>query len=161
MIRGATHNCCSPIARAALLLIHAIFVVAACGGPEPGPDEQLLRWVDAGQNAAETKQRADMLDLISPAYTDSNGYDREEIGNILRLYFLRQNSISLLTSVDDIRVYGGSAAEIDLTVGMAGTKDGVFGFSADAYRFRLELELDGDDWLLISARWAELGKELH
>ena len=44
---------------------------------------------------------------------------------------------------------------------LAGTNDGVFGFSADAFRFQLELERDGDDWLLISARWGELGEELH
>jgi len=44
---------------------------------------------------------------------------------------------------------------------MAGQNDAVLGFSADAYRFQLELEREGDDWLLISARWGELGEELH
>ena len=44
---------------------------------------------------------------------------------------------------------------------MAGSNEGVLGFSADAYDFALELELDGDDWQLISARWGELGRELH
>jgi hypothetical protein len=43
---------------------------------------------------------------------------------------------------------------------MAGTNDGVLGFSADAYRFELELEKDGDDWQLIAARWGELGDEI-
>jgi hypothetical protein len=46
-----------------------------------------------------------------------------------------------------------------LTVGMAGKNDGTFGFSADAYEFELEFELD-DDWLLTSARWGELGDDL-
>jgi hypothetical protein len=80
---------------------------------------------------------------------------------MLRAYFFRQHSIGLLTNIEEIRVYGDSAAEIDLTVGMAGSNDGVFGFSADAYRFQLELARDDDDWLLISARWAQLGDELH
>jgi len=67
----------------------------------------------------------------------------------------------LLTKIEEIRLYGDSAAEIELTVGMAGQNDSVLGFSADAYRFELELEREGGDWLLISARWGELGEELH
>lgn len=136
-------------------------LLAACGGPTPGPEEQLRQWVSAGQSAAEAKERRAMLNLISPAYVDARGNDRDDIGNMLRLYFLRQDNISLLTKIDEIQLYGDTAAKINLSVGMAGTNDGVFGFSADAYRFELELEHDGDDWLLISARWAELGEELH
>ena len=99
--------------------------------------------------------------MISPAYADARGNDRDASTNILRAYFLRMNTIELLTAIEEINVIGDSAAEMLLTVGMAGTHDGVLGFSADAYRFSLELEKDGDDWLLISARWGELGEELR
>ena len=102
-----------------------------------------------------------MLDLISPAYVGGVGWDRADVGNMLSVYFLRQHSIELLTSIEEIRLYGDSAAEIDMTVGMAGTNDGAFGFSADAYNLQLELQRDGDDWLLIASRWGELGEELH
>ena len=44
---------------------------------------------------------------------------------------------------------------------VAGTHDGVMGFSADAYRFEFELEKDSDEWQLIAARWGELGDELQ
>ena len=60
-----------------------------------------------------------------------------------------------------MKVIGGTAAEVSITVGMAGTNDSALGISADAYRFELELEFDGDDWLLISARWGELGDQLR
>ena len=135
--------------------------LSACGGPELGPEEQLRAWVSRGEEAAETKQRSELNDMISPACADTRGSARGDIANILRAYFFRQNSISLMTKIEEIRVHGGSAAEIELTVGMAGQNDSVLGFSADAYRFQLELEQDGDDWLLISARWGELGEELH
>jgi len=92
---------------------------------------------------------------------DGRGRDRDDVGNLLRVYFLRQHSIELLTSIDQIRLFGDSAAEIDLTVGMAGTNDGVLGFSADAYNLQLELQRDGDDWLLIASRQSELGEELY
>ncbi len=136
-------------------------ILVACGGPEAGPEEQLRQWVSHGEEAAESKARRELVDMISPAYADSRGGDRGDIENMLRAYFFRQNSITLLTNIEEIRVYGDSAAEIELTVGMAGKNDGVFGFSADAYRFRLELERDDDDWLLIAAHWSELGAEPH
>ncbi len=138
-----------------------LVLLGACGGPEPGPQEQLRQWVSASQQAVEGKQRRELVDMISPAYVDTRGNDRDGIENILRLYFFRQHSIELLTNIEEIRLYGDTAAEIDLTVGMAGTNEGIFGFSAEAYRFQLELQQDDDVWLLISARWGEFGEELH
>ena len=161
MKRAATHYRRLVSCFAIVASVVCIMTLSACGGPELGPEEQLRAWVSRGEEAAETKQRSELIDMISPAYADTRGSDRGDIENILRAYFFRQNSISLLTKIEEIRVHGGSAAEIELTVGMAGQNDSVLGFSADAYRFQLELEQDGDDWLLISARWGELGEELH
>ena len=70
------------------------------------------------------------------------------------------SSISLLVDIKDIRVFGDTIAEVDLNVGMAGGDDSILGFSADAKKFELELEKVDDEWLLIGARWAELGSEL-
>lgn len=136
-------------------------LLLGCSEPDAGPEEQVGLWIARARIAAEQKDRGALLDMISPAYADARGNDRGDIENMLRFYFLRQNSIKLLTSIDEIRIMGASAAEVELSVGMAGSNDGVLGFSADAYDFALELELDGDDWQLISARWGRLGKEPH
>ena len=67
----------------------------------------------------------------------------------------------LVTHIDELNVIGDSAAELVLKVGMAGTdEDALLGFNADAYRFEMELERDGDEWLLIAARWGGLGDEV-
>lgn len=134
---------------------------SACSGPATGPEEQLRMWVSQGTSAAEAKDRRELVSMISPAYEDSRGNDLTDIENSLRAYFFRQNDIKLLTSIQEIRLFGDSAAEIDLTVGMAGKSDGVLGFRADAYKFRLELQRDDDEWQLISARWVALGEELR
>jgi hypothetical protein len=136
-------------------------LTGACGGPSAGPEEQLRLWVEQGQAAAEAKERRELLGMISAAYGDTRGNDINDIENMLRAYFFRQQTIKLVTSIEEIRLYGETAAEIDLTVGMAGLTDGVFGFNADAYRFQLELEQQGDEWQLISARWGTLGEELR
>ncbi len=80
---------------------------------------------------------------------------------MLRFYFLRQQSVAILTSIDEIVVMGETAAQVTLTVGMAGTDASALGVRADAYNFELELEHTGDEWMLIGARWGEIGSDLH
>lgn len=147
--------------RAGLLAVVAATLFAACSGPSPGPEAELREWVQRGVAAVEAQQRRELVAMISPAYTDARGNDRDQIENRLRAYFFRMNSIELLTAIEEISIMGETAAEISMTVGMAGGHDGVFGFSADAYRFLLELEKHDNDWLLIAARWGELGDDLR
>jgi hypothetical protein len=145
------------------LLLAVLFCcgLVACGDPPTPPEEAIRAWVAEGQRLAEEKDRNGMMDLISPAYADSRGNERGDIENMLRVYFLRQNSIQLLTKIGGVRVFGDDAAELDLTIGMAATNDGTFRFSADAYNFEMELVRDGNDWLLVSAQWGEVGHEIR
>lgn len=136
-------------------------LLCACSGPSTGPEGEIQSWLDRGVAAAEAKQRGEILDMISPAYADARGYNRARIGDLLRVYFLRMNTVELVTTVNEIIVMGDTAAKVLMTVGMAGTKDSLLGFSADAYQFSLELEKNAGDWLLISARWGQIGKELQ
>ena len=145
------------------LAIALIGTLCACGGPanETGPEEEVRAWLAQGVAAAENKERRALVAMISPAYADARGNDRDRIDNIIRAYFFRMNSVELLPAVEEITIIGETAAKLLVTVGMAGGHDGVFGFSADAYRFSLELEKSGSDWQLISARWGQLGEELR
>ncbi len=136
--------------------------VSACGGDaDHDPKAELREWIARGELAAEEKDRGDLLALIAESYADSRGNDRDSLGNILRAYFFRQQSIALLTTIDEITLYDETAALINMTVGMAGTNSGALGFRADAYRFELELQKPDDEWKLIGARWGELGGELR
>jgi hypothetical protein len=144
-----------------LILLLICTLTGACGGPSAGPDEQLRQWVADAEAHAENKERRALMDMISAAYADARGNDIESVENMLRLYFLRMQNISLLSTIDELIVNADSAAEIELTVAMLGTRDSALGLDADAYRFHLELEHDGDEWLLIGARYGELGGDMH
>ncbi len=137
------------------------FLTGCGGGPEAGPEEAVRAWVDAAETIAEDKDRRGLLAMISENYADSRGNDYVQINSLFRFYFLRQKSVVLFTSIDDIVVMGDTAAKVTLTVGMAGTDSSALGVRADAYKFELELENTDDDWLLIGARWGEIGSDLH
>jgi len=135
--------------------------LVACGGPAEGPEQAIRAWVSQGEELAEAKDRRALVRMISESYTDARGNDRDDIENMFRLYFLRQNKVALITKIEEINIYGDTAARLLLTVGMAGTNEGTLGFSADAYRFEMEFELEDDEWLLTSGRWGELGEDLR
>lgn len=150
----------NPLTRTLCTVTVAMLLLVACGEPRSEPEAEVRAWVAAGVEAAESKERRGLIGQVSSSYADARGNDRSDIENMLRVYFLRQHKIGLLTKIEEITIYGDTAARLIMTVGMAGTNDGVLGFSADAYRFDMELEKDGGEWLLIAARWGELGNEL-
>jgi hypothetical protein len=134
--------------------------LCGCGGAAKGPEEAIRAWISQGHELAEAKDRRALVKMISPNYVDARGNSRDDIENKFRLYFLRQDKVALITRIEELNVYADSAAEVVLSVGMAGTNDGTLGFSADAYRFEMEFELADDEWLLTSARWGDIGGDL-
>jgi hypothetical protein len=146
--------------RVAIVAIACLWLTA-CGGPSVGPEAALRAWVAQGHELAEAKDRPGLVDMISPAYTDARGNDRDDISDMFRIYFLRVHTVALVTNIEELNVFGDDAGEVVLSVGMAGTHDGTFGFSADVYRFEMEFERDGDEWMLTSARWGEMGEDLR
>lgn len=140
-----------------LILCLCLGTVGACNEPDGTPEEELRAWVALGESFAEAKDRSALLSMISPDYVDARGNDKKKIGDLLHLYFFRQQTIGLLTRIESIVVEGGTAAVVDLTVGMAGMDGSSLGVNADAYRFVFELEKSNDEWLLIGGRWASIG----
>ena len=147
---------CAPqtITRAAVLL--ACAVLAGCGGGSDA-EAELRAWVAEAEEAAENKERRVLLDKVSTNYTDSRGNDRDSLGERILVLMLRQKSLSLLTRIDRVEVFDGTAAELDVTVAMAGIGSTALDLNADAYRFELELEKDDSEWQLIGARWGAMG----
>lgn len=150
----------------ALLLLAVQLALAGCGKPVASAEQQIRDWIRYVADAAEQQQAGDILDLISPAYSDGHGNTHDDVSRLLRLQFLRQQDIVLLTTIDSVNVSAGTAAAAAVTVGMAGTDSSLLGFRADAYEFELEFETDGNpssysDWRLVSARWGELGTPLR
>ena len=137
-----------------------VVLLSACGAGSGGPDQEIRRWIDAAVLEVEARDRGALMDRVAGGYSDARGNDHQQIGGLLAYYFLRQRDVALLTSIDEITVYGDTAAEVRMTVGMAGAGNGG-GLTADAYRFLLELEKPEGDWLLMRAQWGRFGEALR
>ena len=133
----------------------------ACGGPPEGPEDSLRQWVAEAEAAAEDLDRRGLVAMVSDSYADSRGNDRDAIDKTLRFYFLRQKSVELVMKIDELTIIDETAAEVLVTAAGVGITTQALGVNADAYQFSLELEKDDDEWMLIGARWGELGQELH
>ena len=147
------------IATLAALAVGASLWLAGCGDGGNDPRSALRTWVAEAEQEAEERDRRALMRRVAESYADARGNDRARLEQLFRYYFLRQKNFAFLTTIDDIRLFDGSAAELTLTVAMAGSAGGL-NVSADAYRFELELEKQDGDWQLIGARWGELGQEL-
>lgn len=136
-------------------------LLAACSEAPSDPETALREWVASAESAAENKNRGDLLALISENYADARGNDYKSVGDQLRVYFFRQDSIGLISTIDEISLLGDTAAMVNLTVAMAGTYNSRIGFNADAYQFELELEKADEEWQLIGARWGSFGNSMR
>lgn len=137
-----------------------LLLIAACGKDAESPEQAVRRWLEAGELAAEARDRGALMDMVSPAYSDPRGNERADIDKLLRFYFLRQQDILLSVHVNDIVMHADTAASVTITVGMLGVRGRLEGLAADAYQFEFEIQREGDDWMLIAARWSPLGDPL-
>lgn len=136
-------------------------LLTACGSPSGGPEEALRQWIARAEAAAQDLDRRGLVAMVSERYADGRGNDRDAVNRILGLYFLRQKSVVLVMKIDKLTVIDETAAEILVTAAGVGTTTRALGLNADAYQFLLELEKHDDEWMLIGARWGEVGQKLH
>jgi len=147
----------------ALLWVLAVLSFGMLAGCAPEPDaEQVLRdWVDRGAAAVGREDRRELMAMVSPVYADGRGNSHEDLDQLMRLVFLRQDNVTVVTRIEELTIHDGTAADIVLTTAVAGWDESLLGFDADALKMHLELEHDGDDWRLTAARWGRLGETLR
>jgi hypothetical protein len=104
-----------------LTLCVAVILLCACAA-RSSDDEQVRALIVAAEDAAEARDASDVLDLLASDYSDSQGYDRAQLQNFLRGYFLANPKIEVRASVQDLQfpVEGLGRARVDVTMLPAG-----------------------------------------
>ncbi len=132
-------------------------LLASSGCGERATSESQVRAVVAeGERAAEARDLAGLMALVSPEFQDGRGGDREELKRYLRGYLVMHQSVHLLIRIESVEFPYEDYARMRLTVGTLGRESAAanaFDLAADAHDVALELKLEGDDWRVVRAEW--------
>lgn len=149
--------------RALLIFMIPVLFLGACSSQRDTPEAQVRALLKRGEAAAEKKETAILRQLISDKYSDSQGQNKKSIEALLRFYFLRHESIHLLTRVQSLTFPEPLRAQAVVLVAMAGQpisgKEELERLRADLHRFEITLINENKEWKVMRAEWrqAELG----
>jgi hypothetical protein len=142
-----------PVSRVLLLAICA--ALTACGDPD-SPEQQVRQVIDKMETAAEARDVSELVEHLSSEYRDLNGMSADEAGRYARGYFVANQSIHLLTRVEQIEFPLPDEARARVLVGMVGRDADAasnWDLAADLYEFKLALRQEGGEWKISFAEW--------
>ena len=126
----------------AMLIASGLLV--ACGARSS--DEELVREVIAEmETAAEARDASDVLEHVAENYEDAQGFDRAQLQQFLRGYFLANPKVELLVDIENLEFPADGLAHAEITV------TGVALGDLDHESFKVEFRRRGDAWLLSRA----------
>jgi ketosteroid isomerase-like protein len=122
-----------------LITLIASGLLLACAARSS--DEELVRAViDDMETAAEARDASDVLDLVADDYQDAQGFDRAQLRNFLRGYFLAHPKIELLVNIESLDFPADGLAQAQISVTSLALDD------ADHARLKVEFRREGGDW---------------
>jgi hypothetical protein len=119
-----------------------VIFLGACGA-RSSDEQQLRELIDAVETAAEARDASDVLEHVARDYADAQSYDRTELQNFLRAYFLAHPKIELLVDLGELEfpVAGLARARVALTSLPAG----------DSVTLQVEFRREGGEWKVARA----------
>jgi hypothetical protein len=127
----------SPIFIAAILL-------AACG-TKSSDEEQVRALVDAVETAAEARDTSDVLEHVADNYADSNGFDKTQLQNFLRGYFLAHPRLEVLVNIESLEFPVDGLAQAVISLATVELTD------PDMQRLKVEFRRSGSAWQVVRA----------
>jgi len=131
-------------------------VLAACSKPDT-PETKVRAAIATAVAAAEKKDIGPLKGMVSDKYTDAQGQDKRAVESVLRFYFLRNQSIHLLTRTSSVTFPQKDRALAVVYVGMAAqpvaSVDELERLRADLFRFEITFVDEGGEWRAIGAEW--------
>jgi hypothetical protein len=131
----------------------AVALLASCAR-EDSPEQQVRDTIARGEELAEARDVSGVMSLVSEEYSDARGFDRRELANYLRGYFVMHQSVNLLVRIDSLEFPADNLAQAEVTVGMLGRRGESaesWDLAADLQTLELELLNDDGDWRVIRA----------
>lgn len=134
--------------KAFVITLSIPLLLAACSS---GTDEDQVRAViAAAEKAAEARDTSELMDLVADDYTDSRGFDKAQLTQYLRGYFLIHPKIEIITKLGDIEFETANRARLDVEVVMVGTQgnSAAASLTGDLESMKVELQRRGSEWVV-------------
>jgi hypothetical protein len=138
-----------PIHRALLFISFAL--LAACGD-SGSPEQQVRAVIEQMEQAAENRDVGELASHLSEEYRDANGMDAEDAARYARGYFIANQSIHLLTRVEELTFPTEGEARAQVLVGMLGRDAGAsdqWDLAAEVHTFKIALRREEEEWRII------------
>jgi ketosteroid isomerase-like protein len=122
----------------------AFTTLVACGARSS--DEQQVRDLVAQMEAAaEERDASDVLQFVADGYADANGFDKPQLRDFLRGYFLAHPHVELLVNVANLQFPADGLAQAEISVARVALDD------PERVRLKVEFRREGDDWRVVRA----------
>jgi hypothetical protein len=138
-----------------LLAMFAFSLLTACA-EDDSPEQRVREVIAEVETSAEARDTGDVLRWLSPEYRDAHGNDIKDVERLLRGYFIANQSINLLTRVEELTFPNPGEARAKVLVGMVGREAdaaNAWDLAADLNEFEVALIEDQGEWRVTWARW--------
>jgi hypothetical protein len=130
------------------LVLVALAALAACGDRN-SPEQQVRAVIEQMEQAAENRDVGDLKAHLSEEYRDANGMGAEAAARYARGYFIANQSIHLLTRVEELTFPTDGEARAQVLVGMLGRDAGAadqWDLAAEVHTFKIALRREDGQW---------------
>jgi len=149
-----------------LLGLVLAMLLPGCRGERASPEAEVRALINSAVAAAEQKSIGTLKDMISEKYADEQGQNKRAIENLLRLHFLRNETVHLYAHTQSVTLPQPERAQATVLVAMAGvpiaSAQELPLLRADLHRFEIDFARENKTWRVRRAAWrrAELGEFL-
>ncbi len=127
-----------------LTLLAATLLLVSCGA-RSSDEEQVRDVVAKMETAAEARDASDVMEHVVADYSDAQGFDRAQLTNFLRGYFLAHPKLELIVDFGTLEFPADGIAQAEISV--TSLSPG----STDSERFKVEFRRNDGAWQLVRA----------
>jgi len=134
---------------AAVRSLLVVLLATACSSSSD--EEQVRAVIEAAEVAAESRDTSDVMDLVADDYRDARGFDKAQLTQYLRGYFLVHPKIEIVTRIDKIEFETSNRARVQVDVAMGGTQLGVgesTSLAGELEALNVELQRRDSKWVV-------------
>lgn len=134
-----------------------MLILAGCGSDSLTPEQQVKKVMQQMEAEIESRNTSALFEHVSQNYQDHKGNDRDALRRFVQIYMLRDQSVTLLTTVQSVDVIDDTTVAVEATVVMGAKQNAgnalLPQLSADKRSLSAVFQQEPDAWRLISLSW--------